>query len=570
MGLHVNERNHKKLEAYLIPYPIESFSRPILIEGQQTFIGRDPNGSIKIAGKTVSRQHAVITCGNGRFFIEDLDSQNGTYLNGKPIQKAALNSHDKIRVGNRTFLFLLQPETSDDLLIDRTVSATDTIVISKEEIKLNELWAQNTEQAARVFLQKSAPTVPTQSIEPDKLAYKRLSMLYQLSDDLRTINETDKIYKKGLDLIIEAIPSANCTLIVAKSNSEGSYKIVASKLNGDHNANKNEVPVSRTLFDWVLSEKITLVSQDVSKDLRFKDSDSIRIQNLRSIICVPLTGKNDVLGLLYAQSDNLIAPLTTDDATFASAVANELALNIDNIHFQAKALKNERMAGIGLTIGNLAHNIKNLIALNQSASQLMGNHIAKTGDDQIEKYWKWMQQGLSGINQLSADILDYVKEDQFLNTPTDINKAIIKYRHSLERRFSHERISFEFVLSADNPVWAIDEIQFQRALLNLVINAADAVSDKKRGKIRISTEVKANRCLTVSVIDNGCGIPSSKTDKVLDLFFTTKGTKGTGLGLAMVQKFVEKSGGKLTFQSKEGIGSKFQMIFLKGQTNFAE
>jgi signal transduction histidine kinase len=278
---------------------------------------------------------------------------------------------------------------------------------------------------------------------------------------------------------------------------------------------------------------------------------------------VPIAGKNDVLGLLYAQSDNLIAPMTKEDATFASAVANELALNIESIRFQAKALKNERMAGIGLTIGNLAHNIKNLIALNQSASQLMDSHIARSGDDQIEKYWQWMQQGLSGISQLSTDILDYVKEDQFLNRPTDINKAIKKYRHSLERRFSHEGISFEFVLSAENPVWVIDEIQFQRALLNLVINAVDAINDKKRGKIRISTALKANRCLTVSVIDNGCGIPSSKMDKVLDLFFTTKGTRGTGLGLAMVQKFIEKAGGKLTFKSKEGIGSKFQMIFIK-------
>jgi len=557
----VSGRNHHKIEAYLIPYPIESFSRPILIEDQQTFIGRDPTGSIKIAGKTVSRQHAVITCENGRFFIEDLDSQNGTFLNNKPIQKAALKSHDKIRVGNRWFLFLLQPETVDDLLIDPSFSATDTIMISNEEIKLSELWAQNTEHAARFFLQNAATEVSNKAIEPDRSDYKRLSMLYQLSDHLRTINEVAKIYEKGLDLIMESIPSANCALIVRKSDADGSYKIVASKLNGDQNTTKNEIPVSRTLFDWVLSEKITLVSQDVSKDLRFKDSDSIRIHNLRSIICVPIVGKNDVLGLLYAQSDNLIAPITKDDATFASAVANELALNIDNIRFLAKALKNERMAGVGLTIGNLAHNIKNLIALNQSASQLMDRHIAASEDDQMEKCWQWMQQSLAGINQLATDILDYVKEDQFLNRPTDINKAIMKYRHSLERRFSHEGISFDFALSAENPVWMMDEIQFQRALLNLVINAADAIKDKKRGKIRISTEVKPNRCLTVSVVDNGCGIPSSKMDKVLDLFFTTKGTKGTGLGLPMVQKFVEKSGGKLTFKSREGIGSKFQMVF---------
>ena len=63
--------------------------------------------------------------------------------------------------------------------------------------------------------------------------------------------------------------------------------------------------------------------------------------------------------------------------------------------------------------------------------------------------------------------------------------------------------------------------------------------------------------------DNGSGISENNKEKVLDSFFTTKGSRGTGLGLAMVQKFVEKSGGKLEFESEEGEGSIFKMIFPK-------
>jgi signal transduction histidine kinase len=75
--------------------------------------------------------------------------------------------------------------------------------------------------------------------------------------------------------------------------------------------------------------------------------------------------------------------------------------------------------------------------------------------------------------------------------------------------------------------------------------------------------VRKDHTLVVSVADNGCGIAKNKKDKVLELFFTTKGSKGTGLGLPMVQKFIEKSGGKLKIQSQEGMGSVFKMIFPK-------
>jgi two-component system NtrC family sensor kinase len=143
----------------------------------------------------------------------------------------------------------------------------------------------------------------------------------------------------------------------------------------------------------------------------------------------------------------------------------------------------------------------------------------------------------------------------------DINRSIRRYRKSIESSLSRNGLVFEWVLTEKNPIWLTDEVQFQRALLNLVINAADAVKERPEGRIRIRTSLVKKQILAVSVLDNGCGISAQKKGRVLDLFFTTKGTKGTGLGLPMVQKFVEKSGGQLKFRSKEGVGSAFTMLF---------
>ena len=110
----------------------------------------------------------------------------------------------------------------------------------------------------------------------------------------------------------------------------------------------------------------------------------------------------------------------------------------------------------------------------------------------------------------------------------------------------------------------MDANQFQRVLLNLVVNAIDAVKGKQDAKISISTMVDVvdgTNFLKVSVVDNGCGISPDRQAKIFELFYTTKGSGGSGLGLPMVKKFVEKMGGTLTFQSEPDAGATFTMSF---------
>ena len=550
--------------AYLIPYPIESFAKPVLIEAADTFIGRSPDESIQIqiAEKSISRNHACIHAADGHYAIEDLGSQNGTFLNGERIRKARLKNHDKITFGNRTFLFLVQSEPSVELPLEPSIESSETIAISLEEMDLSDVWAQNADDAARGFLNPGADDGAHKPVS-DPLALQRLALLYQLSENLRTMTRIRDVYDKGIELIMAAIPAAEKALVVKRSISNEAFDVLAFKLRDSQQLNGDAIPVSQTVFDWVLTERVALVSQNISTDHRFQNSDSIRIQDLRAIICVPITGKNSVIGLLYAQSNTLLSPFTKDDMVFASAVANEMALNIDNIRLQKKLLRNERMAAIGLTVSNLAHNIKNLMAVHSGAAQLMDIHIKEKDYNQIVDKWRWIEQSFTGIGRLANDMLEYAKEDELYVKTTDVNKLILSNRQLFEDSFSRDGLKLKYALTSQNPLWPLDEVQFQRALFNLVLNAADAVRDLKKGRIRIRTTVHKDRQLIVSVADNGCGIPKKKKGKILELFFTTKGSLGTGLGLPMVHKFIEKSGGQLKFQSKEGAGSVFKMIFPK-------
>ena len=560
----VNKDRHEPRKAYLIPYSNKSFAKPLLIGNQRTYIGRSQVDGlhIQLDDKHLSRRHACILSEDRQFLIEDLGSQNGTYLNNKRIKKALLRNHDRISIGSRTYLFLLQPDKGCEFLSESVCVASDTIDVSLQEIDFADVWAQNADQAARGFLDQTSDEA-SEAPPLDTLAHTRLSLLYQLSEDLRSISDAKDIYEKGIALIMKAMPSAEYALVARRSASDDAFNILAFKLGEQRRSDNDTIPISHTVFDWVLTEKVALVSENLSEDQRFQESESISINDLRSIVCAPINGKNGVMGLLYAQANNLLSPFTKDDAKFVSAVANELALNIDNIHLQKEMLRNERMAAIGLTVSHLAHNIRNLLSANQSAAQLIDNYIKEKDYRRIEEKWQWLKSSLDGISRLSCEMLAYAREDELHVKPVDINALILANRSLFEAAPSSGSLKVEVTLTDKDTVWPIDEVQLQQALLNLILNAADALQGQEDGRILISTSVTPAGHLMISVKDNGCGIPYDQQRKVLDLFFTTKGNKGTGLGLPMVQKFVDRSGGQLAFQSDEGKGSVFIMTFPK-------
>ncbi len=547
-------------KAYLVADPADAFTQPIPIESARTLIGRttDEGNQVQIDDRHISRQHACIHRDDGQYVIEDLNSRNGTYLNQERIDRAPLKSHDKISIGRHRYLFLVQPETATTSAPQPSLDETASISISHEELDLSAVWAQNATDAAHGFLnRKVAPSAETGQKVP--LAHQRLSLLYRLSEDLNAADQTGDVHTKGLALVMQAIPAAELVL-VAQPAADG-FNIEAIQLRDREPVDGESVPVSQTVFDWVYREKVALVSQDLGADQRFQDSDSIQVHDLRSIVCVPIAGKEEVFGLLYAQANKLLSPFNRDDAEFVSAVANEMALNIANIRLQRQMLRNARMAAIGLTVSNLAHNIKNLLAVNQTAIQLMDTHVREKDFTHIEKKWHWIKDSLEGISKLSTDLLAYAREDQLWVKPIDVNQAVMASRPIFEESTSQAGVQIAYALSPENPTRRLDEEQLQQALLNLVLNAAEALRDKSTGRILIGTAVGRGGELLISVTDDGCGIPAKNRSKVLELFFTTKGSKGTGLGLPMVNKFVEKSGGELRFQSEEGQGAVFTMTF---------
>ncbi len=547
-------------EAYLIPFPAESFSKPVLLTMGKTSIGRTSSNAIQISHPSVADHHAIIEYSNDEYRIQDLDPVTGTFLNGARVKSALLNHHDKLSFGDRSFLFLMKSppalrETSRPFIVPK-----ETFTLFEEDVEPTELLAQTAKEAAKSMF-RPMDANHDEETEEASLAHHRLSLLYQLSEKLRATEALDQILDKGLELILSALTAAERAMILLGDHSNGQLQVSAFKYRKPQE-NGGSFPISRTIVDWVLTEKIALVSQNLTQDTRFQDSDSIRIHNLKSIIVVPLMKEDKVIGILYIDGKDILHTFNRQDVAFSAAVANELALCIENVRLQNELVQSERMAAIGMTMTNLAHNIKNLLALNQNSVDLLGLQLKALQDNKIDKSWHYVLQSFTRINNLTVNMLAFAKEQDVVLKQVHLNKIIMANREVIENSLSSKGIRMEFMLCDGDPIWLMDAHQFNRALLNLVVNAIDAVKHKPSGKIIITSRLDETAdTMSVSVSDNGIGIAPDRLNRVFELFYTTKGTGGTGLGLPMVKKFVEKMNGTLTVASRVDEGATFTMTF---------
>ena len=549
-------------EAYLIPFPAESFSKPVLLTLGKTSIGRAASNAIQISHPSIAEHHAVIQFSNDHYQIQDLDDMGGTFVNSTKVKSAQLKHHDKLSFGDRSFLFLMKSTPVPRESSKPFFAPKETITLFEEDVEPSELLAQTAKEAAKEMFSPVDVDLDEET-EEASLAHHRLSLLYQLSEKLRATKVLDQILDKGLELILSALKAAQRAMILLGDHSKGQLQVSGIKYRTPQEDN-GSFPISRTIVDWVLTEKIALVSQNLTQDTRFQDSDSIRIHNLKSIIVVPLMKDDKVIGMLYIDGKDILQTFTRQDVAFSAAVANELALCIENVRLQNELIQSERMAAIGLTMTNLAHNIKNLMALNQNSVDLLGLQLKALDDSKIDKSWRYILQSFTRINNLAVNMLAFAKEQDMMLKPIPINKVILANREVIENSLSSKGICLEFSLCEGDPLWVMDAHQFNRVLLNLVVNAIDAVKQKASGKIIIASKLdEVGETLTVSVADNGIGIAPDRISRIFDLFYTTKGTGGTGLGLPMVKKFVEKMGGTLCVESAVDMGSTFTMTFPK-------
>ena len=489
-----------------------------LLEENVTTIGRDPSNIIVLNDSKVSREHCRIIKENDRYWIDDLRSSNGTYLYENLItSKHELHEGDRIRVGRTLFL----------------------------------------------FTKPSAPLMPEEKHtgkEPDYkallIAHQNLKALYEINAMIRSIFDIDTLLEKILSAIIKVL-KAERGFILLKDENTG--ELIPKAV---HNRNAREISVSKTIVNKIFETGESIITRDAMSDERFASGKSIVDYHIRSCLCVPLKSKDKISGIIHVDNKVSSHSFTVEDLALLSAIGSETGVVLENAGLYEKNLRAERLAAIGETIAGLSHYIKNILTGVEGGRTLVEMGIDKNNRELLKKGWEIVSRSNERISRLVLNMLDFSKERKPVREKTNLNEIVEEIASAIEEKCKQESIKIIIDIDKNIPAVEIDPAGIHRAVLNIASNAVDALTDSEQEKNKIIFKTFTTPSnVNISISDNGKGVPEKDIPHIFDVFYSSKGSGGTGLGLAVSKKIIKEHNAEINVESKKGQGTTFTISF---------
>jgi len=299
-------------------------------------IGRLPCNDIQLAGDKVSRRHAEIVREGGRYFISDVGSRNGVLVNGRMTGRAELSSGDRIEIGDAVLLFELD-EAHDYPTQQIEGNAEPGRHSPVEPALFSEDSTASAEKFARSVDVDGEHEDPASVLERLREANRKLKALHDVSDVLYETFDPHEMMHKLLDVVLDIFRADRAVILLYDEPGEKMRPAAA------RNRRKTSVrlAVSQTVVDYVAGEMRSVVSADALSDPRFDPSESIALQRINSVMCVPLPAKGRSLGVLYVDSRSGAQRFDKDQMRLLTIIARQASSAIANARSFAN-LRQER------------------------------------------------------------------------------------------------------------------------------------------------------------------------------------------------------------------------------------
>lgn len=523
-------------------------------------IGRHPSNDVELPFDSISRYHARIEISDGQLQLVDLRSSNGSFINGKKIQHAPLADHDTVTFGSVEFALLVSEQAVRRIMDQVSTGGDETSV---QFLLRDDLLAQSVFQAELPGEASHADFLEDEITDDAHLkkAKQRLISLYRLQDVLRSTTDEERLLRAVLALLFDVLPVDRGAILTREERNPAVFRPIAIQVKPE--ASQREIGVSRTILQRCMKDKVAILSRDAASDVRFKQSESIVVSRMRSVMCAPLISARRILGFIHLDTTDAVRSFSEEDLTFLAHAAQEVAIHLHNLRMIQEKILSERMAAIGQTITGMAHNIKNILVLSQGGIEMLEKRLAAKHYEALDETWNIVRRGVDRINRLVQDMLDYSRARRIDKRKINVNEFCAELCQSYADEMARRGIQCRLSLDEGCPPLMLDVDGLEKALANLFVNAMEACQDQT-GVIELRTRLGEDHTLAIEVEDNGAGIAKEVLPRIFIPFFTTKGPKGSGLGLAMTKKIVEDMGGSIAVKSALGKGTRFTITLAYG------
>jgi len=392
------------------------------LRDQVVRLGRDCSNVIQIHDTEVSRQHAEFRFTENGYSISDLNSSNGTFVNGTRIeQHHKLSSGDQVQVGTTLMLYT---GPSGDSEVD-LASAVD---ISSAELagdRSQIIHSVTYEEGSRVF------KLAEEGSQDSWLARARsnLQVMYRTALAVSHTLDIDQLLHRIMDLIFEWVEAdRGCIMLVSPANGTLVPKVLRTRKGVSSDA---KIKISETILDYVRERNEGVLTSNARDDERWNPAASILHAGIREAICVPMQARYDMVGVIYIDTStppqkvirkDRAAKFTEDHLKLMIAIAHQAALAVEDTRYYSAMVQAERLAAIGQTIATLSHHIKNILQGIRGGSYLIELGLSQDDQTVVRRGWTIVDKNQNKISSLVMDMLTFSKEREPDLVPANMNQ----------------------------------------------------------------------------------------------------------------------------------------------------
>jgi len=509
-----------------------------LPDKEPQLIGRSSE-SLPITDNTVSRRHAELTPDDGSWYLRDLESSNGTFINGQRItaERVRLSPGDQVRCGQTLFIFTTSVDEA------RRSSAVELMGGDAIDVTVESTSDPNAESMIL-----AAP-------DPVRAAADHLRIIYELTALTASTIQREEMLDKVMDLIFREFRPDRGFVLLGEDPSAPLDAIVVRYRVRPKSIDEGHIPVSRTIIQHTIGKGEGVLSTNAMNDTRFRSGDSVREYGIRSAICVPITAGTRVLGIIHIDSQMANFTFTEAQLQLMNAIGRHCGLAVRSTELVRSTVQTERLAAIGQTVASISHSVKNILQGLRGGADAV--ELALNRDDLklAKEGWPILVRNLDRIFTLTLNMLAYSRQSSLDLELADLHALINEVADLINPQCEHKQVGLLLDFAEDMPPIPIDVNGIHQVITNVLMNAVEA-APHRRGIVTIATEFAPHAHeARIRVSDNGAGIDYLNLEDAFEAFSSTKGQRGTGLGLAVAKKIIEEHHGRIELQTQPGRGT---------------
>ena len=392
-----------------------------------------------------------------------------------------------------------------------------------------------------------------------------LSSLFSVSQDIISSLDLNEVLERITRKAVELMALKLCSLMLLdETGLELSIKAVHGA--SESYIRKPNLKVADSLLGRVVREKTALIVEDVRDHPEFKYSRLAREEGLVSLLSVPMICQDRVVGLLNVYTGK-IHRFGPEEIELLTALAGQSAIAIENARLYDNAVaaeerirQSEKLLILGEMAAEIAHEVRNPLTV--IGMLIHSLHEDFNGDDPRKRDTRIIEDKIMQMGRMVDQILQITRhsEPEFLPVEAEdiVEDTLTLTRHRLAR----QKIEVEKRYTQGLPSFLGDHAQLEQAMLNLILNAAQAMPDG--GKLTLETcygdAENESKAVRIRIRDTGIGIQEEKIKDIFRPFYTSR-PKGLGLGLSIVMRIVKQHRGRIRVESKPGRGACFDLEF---------